>query len=128
MAFKTILAIHPAQALAAVKKSDIKANIIALWNTPYDADPILEPEMVGLTHGQVVLMQQVKMAVRGDGAAVDRLLDRMIGKPESINKNLNANMSYKDWLEEVAKQEGIIDANGRVIENAEVIKSESPLQ
>lgn len=128
MVFKSVLAVHPAQALAQIKKSDIKANIIALWNTPYDADPLLEPEMVGLTYGQKILMEQIKAGVRGDGQAVDRLLDRMIGKPESINKNLNVNGSYKDWVEEVARQEGIIDADGRVIKDAEVVGDQPPLQ
>ena len=127
MTFKSVLATHPAQMLALVKKSDIKANIVALWNTPYDADPILEPEMVGLTYGQKILMEQVKMAARGDGAAVDRLLDRMIGKPEQINKNLNATMGYKDWLEQVAKEEGIIDADGRVVEDAEINPNQQTL-
>lgn len=112
---KQKLAVHPAQYLATVKRDDIKANIKAMWLMPYDADPILEPDLVGLTCGQVILMTQIKQAVNGDGAATDRLLDRMIGKPEQTNKNLNLNGSYKDFLEEVAKAEGIIDVDGNVI-------------
>lgn len=107
---------HPAQYLAAVRQSDVKGTIKALWEMPYDADPILEPELVGLTQGQVVLSMQIKAAMRGEGGATDRLLDRFIGKPEQINKNLNLGGSYKDFLEEVARQEGIIDVEGNVID------------
>lgn len=110
------LALHPAQYLATIKADDVKSNIKAMWLMPYDADPILEPEFVGLTQGQVVLAQQFKAAARGDGAAVDRLLDRMVGKPEQVNKNVNLNGTYKDWLEEIAKAEGIINADGNVID------------
>lgn len=116
LGFKQALAVHPAQILATIKKSDVKASIQALWCAPYDADPILEPEYVGLTHGQVILLQQVKQAIRGDGQSVDRLLDRFIGKPEQLNKNMNINGTYKDFLEEIARSEGIIDVDGRVKE------------
>lgn len=108
---------HPAQYLASVKLDDVKATIKALWAAPYDADPLLEPELVGLSQGQVILMKQVQMAISGDGAATDRLLDRLIGKPEQTNKNLNVSGTYKDFLEEVAVAEGIIDAEARSIED-----------
>lgn len=113
---KQVLAVHPAQYLATIKSSNVKASLTALWDMPYDADPILEPEFVGLTHGQVIMSQQVQQAIRGEGAAVDRLLDRMIGKPEQVNKNLNVNTTYKEFLEEVAKAEGELDTNGNVID------------
>lgn len=107
------LSIHPAQVLAHVKRDDVKANIRELWCAPYDADPILEPDFVGLTHGQVILLQQMRLAARGEGGAVDRVLDRLIGKPEQVNKNLNVQGTYKDFLEEVARKEGIIDVDAR---------------
>lgn len=105
------LAVHPLQYLNTVKRGDIKGNLKAMWNMPYDADPLLEPEFVGLSCGQVILLTQVKQAVRGDGSATDRLLDRMIGRPEQTNKNLNVQGTYKDFMEEVARAEGIIDVD-----------------
>lgn len=115
-----VLSIHPAQVLANIKRDDVKANIKALWSAPYDADPILEPDYVGLTHGQVILFQQMKFAIKGDGNATDRLLDRMIGRPEQINKNLNVSGTYRDFLEEVAIAEGIIDAESRPIQTESI--------
>lgn len=114
---KRISAMHPAQYLALIKVDDVKANIKQFWTMPYDGDPILEPELVGLTFGQVILFRQVQQAAHGLGESVDRLLDRMIGKPEQLNKNINVHGSYKDWLEEVAKAEGVIDVDGRIIES-----------
>lgn len=111
---KQVLAVHPAQMLANIKSHDIKANIKAMWSMPYDADPILEPELMGLSCGQVIIARQIQKAMEGDGTSVDRLMDRMIGKPEQINKNLNLKSTYKEFLEEIAIQEGIIDVNGHV--------------
>lgn len=108
---------HPAQYLATVKKSDVKANITAMWCMPYPADPLLEPDLEGLTYGQVILQAQMKKAVAGDGDAMDRVLDRMIGKAEQVNKNLNVNGTYAEFMEMVAKQEGIIDAEVTIHDN-----------
>ncbi len=100
------------RALAQVKSTDVKGTIQVLWAQEYDADPLLEPEYVGLTHGQAIIKRQIHQAVLGDGAATDRVLDRMIGKPEQVNKNLNIQGTYKEFLEEVARAEGgIIDVD-----------------
>ena len=123
---KQLCSIHPAQYLASVKSEDVKGNIKQFWGMPYDADPILEPELVGLTYGQVILFKQVQDAAKGIGESVDRLLDRMIGKPEQLNKNINVNKSYKDWLEEVAIEEGIIDIDGHVIPEGTSTSSVEP--
>lgn len=113
---KQLCPVHPAQYLASIKADDVKANIKQFWTMVYDADPILEPECVGLTYGQVIIFRQVQQAVNGSGDATDRLLDRMIGKPEQLNKNVNLNGSYRDFLEEVARAEGIIDVDGTVLD------------
>lgn len=105
--------LHPAQVLAAVKSDNIKATLVQLWSCKYPADPILEPEYVGLTYGQVALLIQTKRAALGDGTALDRILDRMIGKPQTLNTNVNVGASYTDFLDEVAKQEGVIDVDFR---------------
>ncbi|MDE1866580.1 MAG: hypothetical protein KGI08_02570 [Thaumarchaeota archaeon] len=96
---------NPAKYLALVKKDDIKGTLKEIWTMPYDADPILEPEFTGLTYGQVILMEQAKRAIGGDGGAVDRILDRLIGKPEQINKNMNISGTYAEWLEQIDKME-----------------------
>lgn len=108
---KYLLPPHPAQAMGRIKASEVKSSIEAIWNHPYPACPILEPDLVGLTYGQVAIVKQVQMAAGGDPGAFDRILDRMIGRPLQVNHNVNANKSYKDFCIEVAKEEGILDAD-----------------
>jgi len=76
-----------------------------MWDQPYNACPITEPEFEGMTYGQVILKKQVLYAAGGDPAAFDRVLDRMVGKPLQANVNTNLSGSYKDFLEDVARQE-----------------------
>lgn len=101
--------LHPGQILAESRSQEIKANLKSLWNMPYPADPVLEPELAGMTYGQVALMRQIIAAANGVGEAVDRVMDRLIGRPAQINTNLNVGASYKDFLDEVARAEGIIN-------------------
>lgn len=105
---------HAAQILANIKKEDVGQNMRELWCMEYPADPILEPDLVGLTYGQVALYRQMHRASAGSGEAFDRVLDRMVGKPLQATLNKNINGTYKDFLEEVAKEEGnIIDVEAR---------------
>lgn len=105
------LAVHPALYLARIKRDDIKGTFKALWNHPYPADPLLEPEFEGLTYGQVAVHQQMIAAARGSLEALNTILDRIIGKPEQVNKNLNVQGTYADFMEQVAIKEGIIDVD-----------------
>lgn len=96
---------HPAKYLALIKRDDIKGTLKEIWAMPYDADPLLEPDFIGLSYGQAILLTQAKQAINGDGGAVDRILDRLIGKPEQVNKNLNVTGTYAEWLEQIDKME-----------------------
>lgn len=108
-----LMPLHPAQILAHAKTRDVKETITLLWNTVYPADPILEPDFIGLTYGQVILLKEMTNAINGNPTSLDRILDRMLGKAAQINTNLNINKTYKDFLDEVAakelENEGIID-------------------
>lgn len=91
--------------LSPLKGASIKTNIQALWDLPYPADPLIEPEFEGLTYGQVACYKQMQKAANGDGEALERIMDRLIGRPVSTNTNLNINKTYKDFLDEVAANE-----------------------
>lgn len=115
------MTVHPAQHLAKMSKLDVAGGLRELWDHPYNACPITEPEFEGLTYGQVILKKQILFAASGDPSAFDRVLDRMVGKPVQANVNTNISGSYKDFLEEVARQEaatkstdGAIDAEFKV--------------
>ena len=102
-------AVHPADFLAGIRKGDVRETIAQLWAMPYPADPILEPECDGLTYGQVAVLRQMTAAANGVGEALDRILDRLIGRPVMVNKNLNVQASYKDYLDEIARKEGLLN-------------------
>lgn len=106
-----MLPVHPAQTVGHLRGTQVKETIEALWNAPYPACPVLEPDLHGLTYGQVACLKQVINAASGDSGAFDRILDRLIGKPLQVNQNLNVNKSYKDFLTEIAVAEGVIDAD-----------------
>lgn len=108
---KYALPIHPAQYVGTIKASQVKDIIEATWNSPYPACPITEPDLVNMTYGQVAVYKQVYQAAHGDGQAFDRVVDRMIGRPMQVNQNLNVNKSYKDFCLDLAKEEGILDAD-----------------
>lgn len=115
------LAEHPYATLARLKSDDVKANLKEMCNLPYPADPILEPDYVGLTYLQVMLLRTVERAANGSLDAFDRVLDRMVGKPQQVNTNVNVGATYKDFLDEIARKENIID-----IPSSDGARSDSP--
>ena len=104
---------HPALYLAKLKVGsvDVRRQISAISDLPYPYDPLLEPELAGMTYYQVALFKQAEAMAAG---ALDPLVfftDRRIGKPAQVNFNLNANEGYAEFLKRIAEAEGeVIDA------------------
>lgn len=84
--------------LAQLDSKQTPQMIEAALNAPYPADPLLEPDFVGLTNAQVMVIRQVLRAAGGSGDAFDRIMDRLVGKPTNTSKNLNVSASYEDFL------------------------------
>ena len=107
------LAQNPAEYLAKLKLKfqDTRAQIRAVMNMPYPADPLIEPELAGLTYYQVGLIRQAQLAGVGSLEALEFFTDRDIGKPAQVNANVNISAeSYADFLKRIAVAEGeIID-------------------
>lgn len=110
------------QVLRPVRGAQSKVVIHALMNLEYPADPILEPDYVGMTYGEVAVMRQVKVAALGSRDALEMLLDRTEGKAIQTNVNATVGMSYMDFLKKVAAAEGetiddatIVDRGGEEI-------------
>ena len=107
---------HPAEYLAKLKLAynDTKGAIGAVAHMPYPADPLLEPELTGLTYYQVGLIRQAQAMGVGSLDAMEFFSDRLIGKPAQVNLNLSANaQSYADFLKQVADAEEavVIESN-----------------
>ena len=102
---------HPAEYLAKLKLAynDTKGAIGAVAHMPYPADPLLEPELIGLTYYQVGLIRQAQAMGVGSLEAMEFFSDRLIGKPAQVNLNVSANAeSYAEFLKRVAIAEGEI--------------------
>ena len=99
---------HPAEYLAKLKTlpSDARKQIANIAHMPYPADPLLEPEFVGLTYYQVGLLKQAGGMALGLLDSMEFFTDRLIGKPAQVNLNLNTNAeSYTEFLDRIAKTE-----------------------
>ena len=99
---------HPAQYLAKLKVGsvDVRRQISAISDLPYPYDPLLEPELAGMTYYQVALLKQAQAAAAGALEPLVFFTDRRIGKPAQVNFNLNSNESYAEFLKRIARAEG----------------------
>ena len=103
-----VMPTHPAEYLAKLKTlpSDARKQIANIAHMPYPADPLLEPEFVGLTYYQVGLLKQAGGMAIGCLDSMEFFTDRLIGRPAQVNLNLNTNAeSYTEFLDRIAKTE-----------------------
>lgn len=97
---------HPLKYLADLPATDCRKQITGIASMPYPADPLVEPEFVGLTYYQVAVIRQAELAARHSSLdALEFISDRIIGKPAQINLNVNTNESYEDFLKKIAEAE-----------------------
>ena len=66
---------------------------------------IPEEDLNLLTNEEVIALQIVSKALRGDTAAAAMIYDRVEGKPVQKNENMNADVSYTEFLEHLAEEE-----------------------
>lgn len=64
-------------------------------------------DQILLTNEEVIAMQIVAKACRGDVAAAQMLYDRTEGKPIQVNQNINAEMTYTEYLDKLAAEEKV---------------------
>lgn len=99
-----------AQVLGLTGRRDLKATLETMQHLLYPADPILESHLQGMTYLEVAVFRQMENAAEGrfgSGEALERLLDRLIGKVANKNENLNVGMNYRDFLNELKKKDPI---------------------
>lgn len=58
-----------------------------------------------LTNEDVIAMQVVAKALRGDTTAAQMIYDRVEGKPVQVNQNVNTELTYTEYLEKLATEE-----------------------
>lgn len=70
-----------------------------------DASGIPDEDREQLTNEDIIAMQIIAKAVRGDLAAAQMIYDRTEGKPVQVNHNVNAEITYTEYLERLADEE-----------------------
>jgi hypothetical protein len=80
--------------------------ILAAASQPYH-DPLgLEPEFLGMSNMEVMVIKQVRRAATtGERVDVEGILDRILGRPKTSAENTNVSVSYEDFLREVDSKE-----------------------
>jgi hypothetical protein len=86
------------------------------WN-PDSQSWQVEPELRGLTNGEVMVLRQVRKAADGDSKAAENVLDRTLGKPKQAIESTNLNVSWRDVLKmyaeadevDIAQQAPVVD-------------------
>ncbi|KKL67938.1 hypothetical protein LCGC14_2130000, partial [marine sediment metagenome] len=53
----------------------------------------------------VMMLRMSQSAARGNFKATDMLLDRILGKPKMVSESKNLNLSYQDYLLELARKD-----------------------
>lgn len=66
-----------------------------------------DPRYEGMTKAEVMEHKLADLAASGDLDAIKEIHDRLNGKPKQQVESKNLNLSYEDYLEEIARQEGL---------------------
>ena len=69
---------------------------------------IIDPRFEGMTKAEVAEHKLADKAASGSIEATKEIKDRLIGKAKQQIESKNLNISYEDYLVELAKNEGII--------------------
>ena len=107
--------------LEKLRKTPPSRQIQHIMHSPYPADPVLEPELIGMTYFQVASLRQAEKAAKGSLDSLEFLLDRTVGKAIQHNTNVNIGGNYKDFLKSVKDKEEQFQREHPEIADAEIV-------
>lgn len=80
------------------------------WD-PETQEYIIDPRFVGMTKAEVMEHKLVDKAAAGNVEAIREIKDRLMGKPKQQVESKNLNITYEDFLEELARTENLANDN-----------------
>ena len=92
------------EALPELKRHALSQMYEGEWDSVNQCYEI-DPRYVGMTKAEVIEHKKVDLACAGDLQAMKEIDDRLLGKPKQQVESKNLNVSYEDWLNEIARQE-----------------------
>jgi len=87
-----------------ITKASVKKLIEAVLAIPYISE-ITDESLEGLPVAEVMFIRLAQSAAEGNHEALKILLDRVLGKPKQFSETVTMKMSYRDFLEQLAKKE-----------------------
>jgi len=111
------------EALPVLKRHALSQPYLGEWDTTQQKYKI-DPRYVGMTKAEVIEHKKVDLACAGDLAAMKEIDDRLLGKPKQQVETKNLNMTYDDFLRNLALQEDEREKNG----GPEPIGTDEPYQ
>ena len=104
----------------AVDQLPLTVISIPYKRTPLEIEFNIDEELEGMTNGEVMMLRMSQSAARGNFKATDMLLDRILGKPKMVSESKNLNLSYQDYLLELARKD---ESRQSESEEADIISS-----
>ncbi len=103
----------PEPFVKSINPTSIKTLATTALSMPYQGEYsseldtfIMEPRFEGMTNAEVMWIRTAEKAAAGDLAATNLILDRVLGKPKQSVESMSMTMTYPEFLEHLAKQEG----------------------
>lgn len=87
-----------------ISKQNIEELALVSLALPYTGDALgmVEEEFKGMSNAEVMLVKLARSAAGGSMAAVEVLLDRVLGRPKQSVESKSFRMTYEDLLKEKA--------------------------
>ena len=79
-------------------KKQAELAIYRAANEKVRVEAVTPEELAGMTNIEAAALNLARRAALGDGSDVDRLLDRLVGKPKQSSETVNLNLTLDDIL------------------------------
>ena len=89
-------------AVPMLTKQNLRDIYLIAASQPYIVEDPLDPEFEkydGMTCAEVMVRKEIEAAARaGNVEVAEKIMDRIIGKPERLEKRLDVTVNYEEWL------------------------------
>ncbi len=103
----------PEPYIQCINPATVKQLATTAMSMPYEGEfnpdtgtYVIDPKYEGMTNAEVMWMKVAQQAANGNLKAVNIILDRVLGKPKQSIESTTMSMSYSEFLEQLAKQQG----------------------
>lgn len=89
-------------AVPMLTKQNLRDIYLIAASQPYVVEDPMDPEFEkydGMTCAEVMVRKEIEAAARaGNVEVAEKIMDRIIGKPERLERRLDVTVNYEEWL------------------------------